>query len=423
MATTTTERATRHIGEPPALLRAAPARSAPQGVDPQERVIYGAAVLTRGEALGHDLWLDSEFARQVAEQINAAPGGVKARFTHPGLSADGLGKYLGRVHNARLDGDVVRGDLHLSEVASKAPDGDLAGYVMELARKDPAAFGMSIVFSHDRQAEKQFEAANADEEGEFQTPDADNAKNLPHARLSKLWAADVVDDPAANPTGMFHRGDEFAAEADRIAAYALGLSDERPGASMFGIDADRVRQFAARFLSNHGLALMEVGAMSTTIEKPKAADVPSPAPAESLTAQEIAARFPEAAEELRKEGRQAELNRFAELQKRFNADPAFVCELFADGRSPEQAEVDFLKRENVQLAKRIAELEAAKPAAPAEPARGAKAVTFKADAPGGRNFESEVTRLATERNCSVSEATRIVAREQPELYRAYQPRR
>lgn len=175
---------------------------APAGPDPKTRkVLPGVAIVTRGEALGHGSWLDGAFLRQVADAINAAPAGIKSRFAHP-LLTDGIGTFLGRVKNARVDGDVVRGDLNLFATAHDTPDGDLAGYVMRLAEEDPTAFGLSISFLRDIDAEGEFLAANS-RRGRFASPDQRNVESYPHVRLKTLLAADVVDQPAANPAGLY----------------------------------------------------------------------------------------------------------------------------------------------------------------------------------------------------------------------------
>jgi hypothetical protein len=103
----------------PRLLRSTIARGLAAGDQPVDRtggdfgagIVRGMAILTRGEALGHGLWCDRVMLSQVATAINASANGAKARFTHPDLSGDGLGKGLGRVKNASLDGDVVRRNL------------------------------------------------------------------------------------------------------------------------------------------------------------------------------------------------------------------------------------------------------------------------------------------------------------------------
>jgi len=223
------------------------------GGDADAGIVRGVAVITRGEALGHGLWIDREFLHQSANAINAAGRGKKSRFTHPGLSGDGMGKFLGRVKNATVDGDVVRADLHISPTAHETPDGNLAEYVLDLAEIEPDMFGLSIVFSSDLEAERDHRAENES------SPDPANAANLPHARLYEIRAVDVVDDPAANPAGLFHRGDEIAGEADRLLSFALGLTSNAPTLTQFDIDPGRVAGFVARFLDRHGLEITKRG--------------------------------------------------------------------------------------------------------------------------------------------------------------------
>jgi predicted hotdog family 3-hydroxylacyl-ACP dehydratase len=234
-------------------------------------LIRGVSMCTHGEAIGHGYWLDRQFIASVVDGATAAEKGLKARFTHPGLSADGLGTFLGRFMNPRLsqDGRKAIADLHLSEAARKSPDGDLAEYVCTLADKDPEAFATSIVFEPDREAESDFALENGaelkdDGDGgryvsmrEFTSPDPDNAKQMPHARLKALRACDTVDDPAANPDGLFQREQQFAQEADALMSYAVGLADAAPAVAAFsGVHPDRVRGFVARFLDTHNLQII-----------------------------------------------------------------------------------------------------------------------------------------------------------------------
>jgi hypothetical protein len=238
----------------------------PTGGDSGAGLIRGMAVITRGEALGHSMWIDAVFLQQVTDAINAQANGVKARFTHPGLSGDGLGKFTGRVKGASLDGDIVRADLHFSETAHETPDGDLAAYLMQLAGDDPDAFGNSIVFLHDWKAEEDFQIENGatweeTDWGEeilvgFESPDPDNVHHYPHARLAQLRAVDAVDEPAANPAGLFHRGQETAQEAEALLSYGLGLTTERPAVHHFEVNPERLTGFMQRFLDRHGLAIV-----------------------------------------------------------------------------------------------------------------------------------------------------------------------
>jgi hypothetical protein len=219
-------------------------------------LIRGVSLVTVGEALGHGLWLDAEFVQTVHLAALAQQDiGLKSRFTHPDMSGDGLSHFLGRFRDAQLsaDGRQVLADLHFAKSAHDTPDGDLAAYLMTRAEEDPASFGMSIVFDRDIGEEDRFAALHEDEDGRFLSPDEANQDHLTHARLAKLWTADAVDDPAANPDGLFHRPLTLAIEA--TAAYALGLTAERPASTALDVDPDRLRDFASRFLANRGLRL------------------------------------------------------------------------------------------------------------------------------------------------------------------------
>ena len=88
----------------------------------------------------------------------------------------------------------------------------------------------------------------------FKSPDKGNAKNLWHARLGALHATDIVDEPAANPKGLFSRT-PFPAEADALLSYALGLSKDRPTLTAFDIDPDRAVGFLARWMDRNGISL------------------------------------------------------------------------------------------------------------------------------------------------------------------------
>lgn len=234
-----------------------------KGGDQGAGIIRGASLVTQGEALGHGMWLDNEFISQVNEALANNPKGIKARFTHPGLSADGLGTFMGRAKNPSISGDRVIADFHFAKSAHNTPDGDLAEYLMGLAGEDPESFAISIVFKPDFGAEDRFVAENEDEDGNFRSPDENNIDDLPHARLADLRAADFVDEPAANPDGLFHRGHEIAEEADRLCSYALGLTKEKPAIRLLSADVDRIAAFAARFLDSHGLEIKEQSSMAS----------------------------------------------------------------------------------------------------------------------------------------------------------------
>jgi len=420
---------------------AAETAPAPRGVDRDARVIRGYAVITRGEALGHDMWIDEVMLAQVVEAGNAKSSGLKVRFTHPGLCSDGLGKFLGRARTFVRDGDVVRADLFLSEVASKSPEGDLAGYLMDLADDDDKAFGTSIVFSRDFETEEKILVENgaiekqADEGWmywdmtDFVSPDPLNTKKLRHARLSELSASDVVDEPAANPAGMFSEGGELAVRGERVLAWLTGKASVAPNAFDLGVEPERIKKFFDGFLARHCLEIKPVSKTKLEekptedpkkdgVEEPKkeaAAEDPKPGekcedgkcpacgqeikPAEPKEGAEAAPGEPEKKDE--KEG----MSRFNALSERFKDRPQFVIDQFRAGNSVEQAESAFKDL-------RIAELEKQVEAGGSSP----KPAPFSAPSSGPQDFMSLAKEKAKAEKISEGKAIELLAKEQPELH-------
>jgi len=165
------------------------------GVDKENGIIYGFSVITKGEARGHGLEIDDVTLDQVVQLGAKSSIGLKSRFGHPNMSNTAVGTFLGRAKNFRRDNGIVRADLYFDKNAYKTPNGDLAGYVLGLAESDPEAFGSSIVFD----GEPEY---RLNEDGTRKKDPVTGKDLLPLARITKLWAADVVDDPAAN-NGMF----------------------------------------------------------------------------------------------------------------------------------------------------------------------------------------------------------------------------
>jgi hypothetical protein len=268
-------------------------------------MLSNVSAITKGEALGHGFWIDEVFLSQVASAMSAATNGSKSRFTHPGLSADGLAKGLGIAMGGEVKGEQVITDLHFYASAHISPDGDLAGYVMQRAEEDPLHFGTSIVFIADEQAEKDFLLANGgvivvhDDGWEvyetvegFQSPDALNVDNLPHCRLKEFLAVDVVDDPAANPGGLFHRDLSTIDNAQSYLDYAIGLSDAKPTSMAFDVDPERARLFFQRYAAQRGLSLPSKGTpMAKLLKKGQLSSDPA-APSDPNTPPQEAANEP-----------------------------------------------------------------------------------------------------------------------------------
>ena len=172
--------------------RSAPIRGDFIGVDRENETIMGAVVIQAGQLNDDRPWhIDAETLEQVVEFGNKRNKGLKARFTHPNMSDDGMGKMLGKWTNFRIDGDVVRADLKISPRADESPVGEIGSYVLGLAEDEPEYFGVSIV--------SELDDSMYEDDSELY----DEETGTTAFRLSALYAADVVDEPAATRGGLF----------------------------------------------------------------------------------------------------------------------------------------------------------------------------------------------------------------------------
>ncbi len=221
------------------------------GVDRENAVVYGLAVITKGIVQGHyvydegvalEQYVDDTTLEQVCTLGNKSKVGLKSRFGHPAMSSEALGTFLGRVKNFRLDGDRVRGDLYLDKSAFITPKGNLADYVLTLAESDPDAFGTSIVFKNQPEikelkrgdqkfASRREEIASyiAEQTGEVEfrsepgDPKVKKKEKVAYARAVKLIADDVVEEGAAND-GLF--GAKFFSDSVMPSAFMTDFLDK-----------------------------------------------------------------------------------------------------------------------------------------------------------------------------------------------------
>lgn len=168
------------------------------GVDRKAKVLRGYVVAQLGpfksEGRGE---FNQEGLAEIVRLMAENKLGTKSRFTHPDMSNDGLGKFLGRAHEPRLstatvrrDGKeaeipAVRADLHFDPSAEKTPSGNLSDYVMELAESDPDALSSSLVL----QVRKEY---RLNPDGTQQT-DEDGEPLPPLWFPVKIHASDIVD--------------------------------------------------------------------------------------------------------------------------------------------------------------------------------------------------------------------------------------
>lgn len=213
------------------------------GVDRAAGIIYGYTVAELGpfKTPGRGEF-NAKSLSMIAEQMNANAAGVKVRYTHPSLSADGLGNFLGRGRNAWVDGNKVRANLHFDPTALQEPIGGgkpKGVYLMDLAESDPTALGSSLVL----QVKEELQL----------TPDGKPATDANGDPLPPIWyptkihASDIVDEGDAVHSGLLSAGSPITDDVVRLACQSLDnvFADQ----SREVIDA-RVKAWLSRYLDN-----------------------------------------------------------------------------------------------------------------------------------------------------------------------------
>lgn len=228
------------------------------GVDRDAKVIRGYAMAEEGpfksEGRGE---FDRQAIRKIVRMANSKPAGLKSRFAHPSLSADGIGSFLGRARNAYVDTAtrevgtdengkptyqeraVARADLHLDPTAFNTPNGNLGQYVLDLAESDPDALSSSLVLQAD-------EIVRLDNKGRRQVDDA--GKELPPLwDPTALHASDIVDDGDA--VRQFLSADQISGLPDAVVRQASELLLAQFGGQPRQIVAHKLQAWVDRVLN------------------------------------------------------------------------------------------------------------------------------------------------------------------------------
>jgi hypothetical protein len=142
-------------------------------IDVSSAIIRSVSVITTGEARGHGLLVDATTLQQVKDAAETYPGGLRVKTDH----YSGFNEIVGTLKNFLIDGDQLRADLFLLKNHDATPR------ILEMAELMPGSFGLSISFSGQHEEQEGYEEA--------------------FARCSEIYSADLVDAPAANPTGLF----------------------------------------------------------------------------------------------------------------------------------------------------------------------------------------------------------------------------
>jgi hypothetical protein len=231
------------------------------GVDRAAAVIRGVILAEEGTFKDRRGEFDRMGIRRAVKLANDKPGGLKSRFTHPMLSSDGLGKYLGRVREVQADSVlrevgkdadgkplmkerlIARGNLHLDPTALEEPPGGgkpLGTYLMDLAESDPEALGLSLVLQYEERL--QTDSKNR--------PLKDEAGNdLPPLWMpTALHAVDAVDDGDA--THSFLSSDLLASLPDALVRQGCELLDAQFAGKTREFVEARLSAFVQRYLSH-----------------------------------------------------------------------------------------------------------------------------------------------------------------------------
>ena len=142
-------------------------------VDRNAGILRAVSVITEGDAKGHGMIVDSVTLEQVKASAETYTDGLRVKMDH----YTGIDAMVGVLRDFVIDGSQLRADLHLLK------SHDDFEKILEMAENMPASFGLSISFSGESEVM---------EEGQ-----------VPSARCMEIYSADLVDQPAANPTGLF----------------------------------------------------------------------------------------------------------------------------------------------------------------------------------------------------------------------------
>lgn len=139
-------------------------------VDP-DGIIRGVSVATIGEARGHNIWIDDKTLALFQALSTKHPNGVKSKSKH-GTNFDAI---VGALKDFRIDGTKLIADLHLLKEHPQY------SHIVELAEKLPGEFGLSASCDYHKES----------------------IGGKDYARPVALNSVDIVDQPAANPSGLF----------------------------------------------------------------------------------------------------------------------------------------------------------------------------------------------------------------------------
>jgi len=148
-----------------------------QKIDAEQGIISGVSVITMGECAGKHAgtWVDETTLSQLLELAKGFKDGVKVKLSQNKEHDGSVGQIIGTLKSFRIDGTVLRADLHLLKTDENFDK------IIEMSAKMPECFGLSVVVpsEYEKIDKKQF------------------------LRPTDLFSVDLVEEPAANQNGLF----------------------------------------------------------------------------------------------------------------------------------------------------------------------------------------------------------------------------
>lgn len=164
-------------------------------IDRESGKMFGVSLISVGEALGHELYVDERSIDTILDSINGER--LPAYITHQGaLFQDRLTREIGMFTNFRKDGERLLADFEAFD-SFREDDSKKFNRLFEMAEKMPERFGLSIVFSASQAW------ATPDGDVQLDSKPEDALFDFPSIRVEEVSSADFVDTPAANQKGLF----------------------------------------------------------------------------------------------------------------------------------------------------------------------------------------------------------------------------
>jgi hypothetical protein len=148
--------------------------------------IFGVSVITEGKAKGHELVVDSQTLMEIKKAAESFPDGrLKTKLNH----RSGVEAVFGYLENFRVDGPKLLADLKMLKSHKDFEQ------TFEQIESLPNQIGLSVAFVGK----------------EAHSPTGEKL-----ARCREILSADLVPEPAANPTGMFEAKIDSVVDTEKI---------------------------------------------------------------------------------------------------------------------------------------------------------------------------------------------------------------